>query len=447
MINNFRNLKIGFVNLVMDLFGKDVEDKALKIANDIKSYLNRELGVSIIESEKLVKDRYKARSSWKLFKNEDIDAVIIFNGTFSTGEIAAEIIRNIDLPFLIWGVEEYSIDKHSVSGSMIGLLPQGTIFSNFGKRFSFIYGNISNSATKEKIKIFINAVRAISYLKESSIGVIGMRPDGFEISDFDELSIKNIFGTTITKISMSNFKEVVKNISEKEIDKDMIIQQEIFDIEKKELEESRGLSRVYLALREVIKNNNIQSYAPDCWPEFRDIEKMPLCPANGRLNSEGIMASCECDVNGALSLMLLYSLTKSTPWLADFVNYIEKEDALLFFHGGNCPYNICDKKPKIQRVFGGLSEVSVAKPGMASVLRLHSVRGEYKIHIGVGEVVRSKLYVKGSNMMIRMKNGNMNFVESLLFNGIPHHNAIVYSDITNEVKEFANLLSIPVIVS
>jgi L-fucose isomerase-like protein len=45
-----------------------------------------------------------------------------------------------------------------------------------------------------------------------------------------------------------------------------------------------------------------------------------------------------------------------------------------------------------------------------------------------------------------MKGGNMAFVESLLNNGIPHHNGIVYGDIIEELKEFANLMNIPIIV-
>ena len=45
-----------------------------------------------------------------------------------------------------------------------------------------------------------------------------------------------------------------------------------------------------------------------------------------------------------------------------------------------------------------------------------------------------------------MKAGNMEFVESLLNNGIPHHNGLVYGNIIEELKEFANLMRIPIIV-
>jgi len=446
MLTSFKKMKFGFVNLTLDFLEKEELETAQKIASDAKKFFTDECQVSIVESAPSINSRSMSNAAWKLFKSENVDAVVIFNGTFSTGEVSSEILRNIDCPFLIWGIEEFAIKKHNFTGSMVGALPQGSILANFGKKFSFVYGNISKDSVKDKIKVFVKAVRAISYLKEASIGVIGMRPDGFEISDFDELAIKKIFGTTITKLSMYSFTNVIKSITEKEINEDMKIQQDIFNIPKENLEESKGLSRVYLALKKVVQESKVQAYAPDCWPELRDNDKTPICPANGRMNAEGIMASCECDVNGALTLLLEYAISQGTPWLADLVNYIEEKDAILFWHCGNGPYNTASSKPKIERVFGGLAETSSAKAGVATVVRFNSIRGKYTIHASLGEVLDNDLYLKGSNLTIRMKNGNMGFINSLINNGIPHHNCIVYGDIIEEVKEFANLMDIPAII-
>ena len=45
-----------------------------------------------------------------------------------------------------------------------------------------------------------------------------------------------------------------------------------------------------------------------------------------------------------------------------------------------------------------------------------------------------------------MNNGNMKFIESLLNNGVPHHNGIIYGDLTAEILEFGKLMDIPVII-
>ncbi|MFB0520408.1 MAG: hypothetical protein ACETWD_03140 [Desulfatiglandales bacterium] len=441
---NFRKLRIGFVNLILEfLEGQDV---AIEYSNSAKEYLRNELDVTVVEYPEPLAQRSQAIEAWKKFKAEDVDAVILFNGTFSTGELTAEMIRNLDCPFALWGIGELALQSMSFTGSMVGLMAAGTIFKNMDKPFAFIYGSIEDKRAKEKVNVFISAVRGVSYLKEATIAVIGMRPDGFEISDFDELAIKRLFGTEITKVSLYTFSKMMKDIDEKDIDRDTETQKRIFDIKDEDLVEARGLSRVYLALKRVVEEKNIQSYAPDCWPELRDIDRTPICPANGRMNVEGVMASCECDVDGSLTLMLEYALSGSTPWWADFVNLIEENDALLWWHCGNGPYNLSSQKPVIERVFGGLSQTAAMKEGTATICRLNSIRGEFTIHAGVGEVIETKPLLKGSNLLISMKCGNMEFIESLLHSGIPHHNGLVYGDILAELKEFANLMNIPIIV-
>jgi L-fucose isomerase-like protein len=446
MAFNYRRLKIGFVTLVSPVLSG--RESAIKHANDAKEYLKKNLDSDVIDSGKFILQRSQAVDAWKIFKAEDVDAVILFNGTFSTGELTAEIIRNLDCPFALWGVGELALQSKNVSGSMIGLMAAGTLFKNLDKRFSFIYNTIDDERTKKKLDTFIKAVRAISYLKEATIAVIGMRPDGFEVSDFDELAIKKTFGTEITKLSLYTLSKRMKEVDAKDIEKDMEIQKKIFDIRDERIEEAGGISRLYVALKKYVSENNVQSYAPDCWPELRDIDKTPICPVNGRMNVEGVMASCECDVDGSLTLMLQYVLTESPPWWADFVNIVEEHNALLWWHCGNAPYSLSKKKPVLENVFdfGGLSQTAVMKGGTATVCRLHSMRGMFVIHAGVGEVIETEPLLRGSNLLITMRSGNMDFIESMLQNGIPHHNGLVYGDITDELKEFAHLMDIPIII-
>jgi L-fucose isomerase-like protein len=441
---SFRRVRVGFVNLILDfLQGQDV---AVRYSNEAQEHLRAKLGAEVVQFPEPVAKRDQASRAWKLFKAQDVDAVILFNGTFNTGELTAEIIRNLECPFALWGIGELALASRNFTGSMVGVLSAGALFKNFDKPFSFLYGPVSEKAAQRKLEVFVRAVRAIAYLREATIGVLGMRPDGFQIAGFDELAVKRLFGTEITKVSMYEFSNLIKAVDEKEIDRDMQVQKKIFDIPAEGLEGARGLSRVYLAVKKVAQERHLQSYAPDCWPELRDNDHTPICPANGRMNAEGVMASCECDVDGSLTLMMEYAMSGTTPWMADFVNLIRDNDTLLFWHCGNGPHDLSNGKPKIEQVFGGPAQVHSLKSGTATVCRLNSIRGAFTMHAGVGEVVESRPLLKGTNLAIRMKGGNLSFVESLLANGIPHHNAIVYGDYLEEMKEFASLMKIPCVI-
>ena len=439
---NYRKLKVGFVNLLWTVIKG--QEKAVAASNKTIQYLENELEVDVVHIGESVSNRELAKKTWKKFRAEDVDAVIFYNGTYSTGEVAVEIIRNIDCPFALWGIGELGMDSKDVSGSMIGLLPAGTFCKNIDRRFSFLYGNIDEKSVQKKLGVFIRACRAIAFLREAKIAVIGVRPDGFEISDFDEFSIKAKFGTEITKISLHSFVKIMEEIPDSEIDDDMEKQKEILSIADEYLDEARELSRVYLALKKYTGEKNIQSFAAGCWPEFRNLEFRPFCTANGRMCAEGVMASCEADVDGSLTMMLQYILSGgAAPWWADFCNI--HEDCLLWWHCGNAPFCNSTEKPVIDRVYEGLAQNASMKEGTATACRLNSIRGEYTLHAGVGDVTDKGTLLRGSNMSIRMRNGNMQYVESLLFNGIPHHNGLVYGDISRELREFAWLMKIPLV--
>lgn len=441
---DFRKVKIGFINLTLSFM--QGQEKALEQSQEIIDHLESELNVDVAALSEVVSEKARAKKAWVTCKAENVDAVILFSATFHTGDLVAEIIRNLDCPFALWGLRELALGTRDVSGSMVAVMAAGTIFKNFDKEFTFIYGPIKEEATKNQLKLFVNTVRAISYLKQATIAVIGMRPDGFQVSGADELVIKKLFGTEITNISTYTFSKIVKGIDEKDIDSDMEVQRGIFRIDPDDLREARGLSRMYLALKEIVKEKNIQAYAPECWPEFRDVDKTPFCPANSRLTAEGIMAACECDVDGALTMMLEYALAGSSPFFADFVNFIPDNDTLLFWHCGNAPYDVATSKPNIERIFGGLATTSVLKGGIVTVCRLNSIKGQFTLHAGVGTAIEAEPLLKGSHIFVRMDVGNRKFVESLLHHGIPHHNAIVHADITTELKEFAKFTKIPSVI-
>ncbi|MCL6088193.1 MAG: hypothetical protein M1475_07250 [Actinobacteria bacterium] len=445
-MNNFRKLKFGFANLLMlGNFEKEAEDMAVKLSDDAKKYLKEKLGVELYSNLAAITNLDEARLEADYFRKNDIDALILFNGTFSLSNLMIEIIRNTNVPVLAWGLDEYLIDKNILAGSMIGLMPVGMICRDIKRSFSFAYGDVKSSKLREKLSNFVSAVNAIVYMKTSKIGLIGSRPDGFEISGFDELAIKRVFGSTINKISISELLNMIDCIKDDEIKDDTNIQNKLYDI-KIDAAGVKNLSRVYIALKRIVGNYGINSYAPQCWPELRMTRKTPMCAANGRLSAEGIMASCETDMDCTLTMLMLYSLTGSTPWTADFVNYIEKNDSLLFWHCGNAPYTLSDEKPKIEVVFEGPAQTASLREGDVTVCRINHQGDSFKIFAGLGRAIKNKPMLKGSNMFVRMNIGNMNFVEDMLEEAVPHHNVLVYGDATEKIREFGKFTGVPVII-
>jgi len=441
-----KKLKVGIANLMMlNVFGDEAESIAGEYFGNAVKFLEEKLNVQLFTNLKAVTNLDESRQTWEFFAEKRVEAIILFNGTFSLTNLMIEIIRNSNVPFLVWGLEEYLMNKHTVSGSMIGLLPAGTVFKNLDKKFSFVYGSITKKEVQEQIKLFFRVIRAIVFLRESKIGLIGSRPDGFEITNYDELVIKKFFGTTLTKIDMSYFLSLIDSIDEKKALEDVRHQKEIFNLQNLDEKSSVELSKIYLATKQVIQENRIQCYAPQCWPELRMNRKTPICSINSRITAEGVMASCEVDVDCAITMLLFYSMTEGKScWTADFVNYIEEKKAILYWHCGNAPFDISAGKPLMEVVYEGPALTASLTEGIITIARINHFRGGFEIYAGVGESLKSPPVLKGSNVLVNMKGGNMDYIRWLLDNGVPHHNVVVHGDYTRELIEFGKITGVPV---
>ncbi len=441
-----QKLKIGIANLMMlNIFGDEAERIAGEYFEGATKFLEEKLNVELFTNLKAVTNLDEARQTWEFFAEKRVEAIILFNGTFSLTNLMIEIIRNSNVPFLIWGLEEYLMNKHTVSGSMIGLMPAGTVFKNLDKKFSFVYGSITKKQVQEQLKSFFGVIKAISDMRSAKIGLIGSRPDGFEIANYDELVIKKYFGTTLTKIDMSYYLDLIDSIDEKEALEDVKNQKNIFDLHKLDDKGAMKLSKIYLATKKVVEDNKLACYAPQCWPELRMDRETPLCSINSRITAEGTMASCEADMDCALTMLLLHSLTEGkSPWTADFVNYIEDREAILYWHCGNAPFNVSDGKPLMEVVYEGPALTASLVEGEVTVARINHFRGGFGIYAAVGKAIKSPPLLKGSNILIDFQGGNMEYIRFLLDNGLPHHNVVVYGDLSRELIEFGNILDIPV---
>ncbi|GAH88235.1 unnamed protein product, partial [marine sediment metagenome] len=62
---------------------------------------------------------------------------------------------------------------------------------------------------------------------------------------------------------------------------------------------------MYLALEGLAKENSYDAMAIQCWPDFEDEYQITPCSTIALLNQNNIVAACESDVRGAISMLLL----------------------------------------------------------------------------------------------------------------------------------------------
>ena len=71
------------------------------------------------------------------------------------------------------------------------------------------------------------------------------------------------------------------------------------------------------------------------------------CAAYGRLTDNGIVAACEGDLEGALSMHILQSLTGNSPVIMDFVDVDPGTQSVQYWHCGNAPVS-CGRRGSVR---------------------------------------------------------------------------------------------------
>jgi L-fucose isomerase-like protein len=199
----------------------------------------------------------------------------------------------------------------------------------------------------------------------------------------------------------------------------------------------------------------IQAVAVKCMPELLDDLKIVPCAALGNLTDDGIMAACEGDVAGALTMLIEYYLTNVPPFFADLISVDEKSNTSVGWHCGNGPASIADDLSKmtygqhsvvLQESPVGLTRDFVCKPGEVTFARISERETGYIMFAAGGEAVKMDVSPRGTNMKIKFHEpvGKMN--EILFEQGIENHFSVAYGDIRQDLWDFSKWMNMESII-
>lgn len=173
------------------------------------------------------------------------------------------------------------------------------------------------------------------------------------------------------------------------------------------------------------------------------------------LTEEGTPCSCEADVNGTLTLVLLQALSGSQPFITDLVSVDAESDTGVLWHCGLAPVSMADPQTTIQATVHSNRKLPLLfefplKPGRITIARLHrrpNGQGGHGYHlvIGGGEVVRSPKSFGGTSGVVRFDRSAIEVFETVMTEGLEHHFCIVYGEWRAELAAFARLVDLPIL--
>lgn len=441
-------LKIAFVPIARRTFdiplAKEMADKA-KVALGSDS-------LELVGPTNLVTDGFGLEQVTEDLTDVEIDLVVVFQATFADSSMVTALAGAVEAPIFLWAIPEPHTGGRLRLNSLCGINLAGHALTRAGSFYGYAYGAPDDPGTLGKITVYAKAGRARRLLHSAQLGRVGENPDGFETSLLRSEAIKKRFGLQVVQLDLQEdvFNKVrqVEPLSTQPIKENLA--QKVSNLEKIDSKATQLSLGTYLTLKDISAEKNIQGFAVRCWPEFFTDLGCAACGAMSMLSDEMIPCSCEADVNGTITQMILQSLSGQPAFGTDIVSIDDERDALVVWHCGLAPLSMSDPdQPRGVTIHSNrglplLFEFTL-KPGPVTVARLTESSGDYGLVIGRGNILQGPKSFSGTSGLLGFDRPAIEVMDLILSNGLEHHISITYGDFADVLVAFAQLLHIPIL--
>jgi len=461
------NLKIGFITTGMEIFDEIIPAPDVKGEDDDgpPEYF-KDLENFLKENGDVVYGGYvgaakSARAANKLFKQEDIDVLVIHEYTFTQGSTLTALIDGLEnRPFMIWNTQDipYMDDKVDIgvvmSNNSISTIPHtANILFQRMKDFSIITGTHKNPKAIQKFKDYFAVVRAAKHLRQMRIGSIGNQYPGMITCSVNEASLRDLIGPSVVHITMMDTVDAIKSISDAEAEAEASLIKSSYQIRDLNDQEIRQSAKIYLGMKKLLGDRDIDVLADIC--NLMILEKeigLAPCYAMTKLADEGMHSACECDILVATAIAIANDIAGNA-WFTEFYMMDMEKETIFCGHCGYAPTENANPKYPVMAcptacypgsLGMGLGFEFSAKPGQAVLLSLVNAPFGYKM-IATEIDVQDAPPVPANCPQIVFKFRNHDFedgIEKFAKSGAAHHMVLVYGDNAKQFEALADLIGI-----
>ncbi|RME63594.1 MAG: fucose isomerase, partial [Caldilineae bacterium] len=353
---------------------------------------------------------------------------------------------------LLWAVPEERDGGRLRLNSLCGINLAGHALRRRGIPYGYVLAPADDSTALLRVDQLARAGRARRALAQARIGLIGEHPAGFDTCSYDARSLEDLFGAQVDALALDGFLAAARNTPEQT--RAMVLDRlrtRVPNLDQVEATATAGTAGVYVALQEALSARGWDGVAVRCWPEFFTELGCAACGAMSLTTEDGAPCSCEADVNGTLTLVLLQAIAGEPPFITDLVNVDGASDTAVLWHCGLAPWSMADPARPVQATVHSNRKLPLLfeftlKPGRVTLARLHHTpQTGYRLVIGGGEMVSAPPSFGGTSGVIRFDRPALEVFDTVMAEGLEHHICVVYGDHREALRAFADLVGLDVL--
>lgn len=442
-------LNVGFVTTCSGRWPRELPEKRKE---EYGAWLCEAVpAVNVIQASVIAGSQDTVEQVTREFKSQEIDVLVMVYGAFTGDDVAAWFCEELKVPILLWAPYELPFEKDDrlYANALCSMTMNAAAIRKLGAVYHTVYGSREDQRAADQVKNILMAYHTVKALRHTSLGLLGYRPTAFYNCTFDESLIRKTFGVRMEETDLKVIFDKMDALPEEQWQADMAQMSDRYDTTKLPEGHLENHSKLYLSLKEVMKEQRYDFATLKCWPEMGNLHTTP-CAVLGRLADDGINIGCEGDVDAELAQMTEYYLTGKPSFITDLINVDEEKNVITFWHCGNAAPSLADPDYELQIRNHPLAGQGTAfygslKPGKVTVARFCNIDGGYKLFLLKGEAVPMDRYTRGIMANVKVERPVRDILDQIIREGVAHHYSIVWEDAAEALKTVCGLLNIPVI--
>ncbi|MCB9450761.1 MAG: L-fucose/L-arabinose isomerase family protein [Anaerolineaceae bacterium] len=438
---------IGFVPIARPTFD-------VPLAQEMTQQVVQQLtgaGFSLVGTPYLVMDGEAVAERIRQLQNTPPDLLLVLQASFADSSMVQALAAQVDAPLLLWALPEARVGGRLRLNSFCGINLAGHALRRAGFNYEYVYAAPDNPAALEKVRILAKAAAVRRRLRDTRIGRVGENPAGFETCIPNQPALKAQLGLEVVPVDLQGiFAGVRAQPAEQVAALAQTVKQQVTGIDEMEAVATNGTLGTFLTLEHIAAAERLDGLAVRCWPEFFTDLGCSACGALSMLSNQLLPCSCESDVNGTITQLILQWISGEPAFGSDLVSFDAAEDVAILWHCGLAPLSMAD--PSVQpratihsnRKMPLLLEFPL-KPGRVTLARLSEATGAFRLVIAGGEMLQAPPSFTGTTGTLRFDSGAAAVMDMMLREGLEHHLSLTYGDHRETLLALAQMLNLPVL--
>ncbi len=402
-----------------------------------------------------------AEKAGKLFKQEDIDLLVIAYGTYLPDFMTMHVINQVkNVPIVFFSIQGTGlVDKkgdyeHSMRNSgIIGIAQITGTLRKMNRDYKVIVGSIDDERAYKKLDVQVKALQAVHDIKEANIGVIGNVFRGMYDLELSKTFLKSNFDVNVIYIQSGHLMVEWEQVTKEEVNEVAEKLMSRFKMRGVTETDVKHAVKLAIAMKRLAQRFRLDAM---CFLDQHFVQKQTLTTArigaSLLMEYDDMIVACEGDLGGLVTMMLMKSISGNVSLMGEWGEFDEELNACLIMgHGIGVPAlaksdaDVTLTRTPEQWGFegGGLNYELILKPGPATVAHVIETVNGYKMIVSPVESLDfPTLQYDELHAMVQMKQPIKDYLEKVFESGVTHHCIVGSTDMSKELLAVADLLGL-----